>query len=192
MPSVQPEEEIIAGDEWIRYQEFEVMDDDLILRIDKYLHKTFSRRYDSGGNFVVLPKMVKCVITSFRTKKRMLTKQNMALNEDTIIGFRASKAAVEEFGGVNKVPITHDLLEVPTNSHKLYTEHLIEENAKTERSWKVKAGSIHKKTWWNENWREKPAWKARTIKDWINSSTEGYGESYELCWRRGTENQWWT
>ena len=47
MPSVQPEEEIIAGDEWIRYQEFEATDDDLKLRIDKYWHKIFSRGDDS-------------------------------------------------------------------------------------------------------------------------------------------------
>ena len=56
MPSVQPEEEIITGDERIRYQEFEVTGDDLKLRIDKYWHKIFSRRDDSGDNFVVLPK----------------------------------------------------------------------------------------------------------------------------------------
>ena len=60
----------------------------------------------------------------------MLTKQNMALNEETIIRLRDSKAAVEECGGVNKVPITKDLLKVATNSHRLYTEHLREENAK--------------------------------------------------------------
>ena len=109
MPSVQPEEEIITGDEWIRYQEFEVTNDDLKLRIDKYWHKIFSRRDDSGDNFVVLPKMVKCVLSlchsnadverSFSTIKRMLTKQNMVLNEETVIGIRASTAAVEECGG---------------------------------------------------------------------------------------------
>ena len=45
----------------------------------------------------------------------------MALNEETIIGPRASKAAVEECGGVTKVPIAQDLLKVATNSHRLYT-----------------------------------------------------------------------
>ena len=54
----------------------------------------------------------------------------MALNEETIIGLRASKAAVEECGDINKVPITQDLLKVAINSHRLYTEHLREENAK--------------------------------------------------------------
>ena len=54
----------------------------------------------------------------------------MALNGETIIRLRASKAAVEECVGVNKVPITQDLLKVATNSHRLYTECLREENAK--------------------------------------------------------------
>ena len=54
----------------------------------------------------------------------------MALNEEAIIGLRASKAAVEECGGVNKVPIIQDFLKVTTNSHRLYTEHLREENVK--------------------------------------------------------------
>ena len=62
-------------------KEFEMTDDDLKLRIDKYWHKIFSRRDDSGDNFVVLPKMVKCPLSlchsnadverSFSTKKRI-------------------------------------------------------------------------------------------------------------------------
>ena len=89
---------------------------------------------------MVLPKMVKCPISlchsnvdverSFSTSNRMLTKQNIALNEETIFGLGASKAAVEGCGGVNKVPIIQDLLKVATNSHRLYTDHLREENAK--------------------------------------------------------------
>ena len=123
MPSILQEEEVIAGDEWVRYQELKLTDEDLKLRIDKYWH-----------SFVVLPKMVKCALSlchsnadverSFSTNKRMLTKQNVALNEETIIGLRASKAAVEECGGVIKVPITKDLLKAATNSHRIYTEHL--------------------------------------------------------------------
>ena len=35
----------------------------------------------------------------------MLTKQNMSLNEETIIGLIAIKAVVKECGGVNKVAI---------------------------------------------------------------------------------------
>ena len=120
---------LITGNELIRYQEFEVTDDKLKLRIDKYWHKIFSRRDDSGDSFVVLTKMVKCALSlcqsnadverSFSTNKRMPRKQNMALNEEAIIGLRASKAAVEEYGDINKVPITQDLLKVGTNFHRL-------------------------------------------------------------------------
>ena len=63
LPSVQPGEEIFAGDELKRYQEFDVTDDELKLRIDKYWHKIFSRRDASGENIVVFPKMVKCSIS---------------------------------------------------------------------------------------------------------------------------------
>ena len=117
-----------------------VADEDLKLRIDKYWHNIFNRRDESGDSFVLLPKMAKCALSlchsnadverSFSTNKRMLTKQNVALNEETIIGLRASKATVEECGGVNKVPITKDLLKAATNSHRMYTEHLREGDAK--------------------------------------------------------------
>ena len=40
----------------------------------------------------------------------MLTKQNMCLGEEVIVGLRAIKAAVEGCGGVSKEPITLDLL----------------------------------------------------------------------------------
>ena len=85
MPSIQPEEEIIAGDEWIRYQEFEVTYDDLKLRIDKT-----GTRYSAGEMTVetilwYYQKMVKHALSlchsnadverSFSTSKRMLTKQ---------------------------------------------------------------------------------------------------------------------
>ena len=140
MPSILPEEEVIAGDEWARYQELKLTDEDLKLRIDKYWHNIFNRRDESGDSFVVLPKMVKCALSlchsnadverSFSTNRRMLTKQNVALNEETIIGLRASKAAIEQCGGVNKVPITKDLLKAATNSHRMYTEHLREKDAK--------------------------------------------------------------
>ena len=80
MPSVQPEEEIIAGDKWIRYQEFEVTDDDLKLRIDKYWHKIFSRRDDSGHNFVVLPKMVN-VPYDFATQIQILKNHSVQTKE---------------------------------------------------------------------------------------------------------------
>ena len=78
MSRVQPEEEIIAGDEWIRYKEIEVTDGDLKLRIDKYWHKIFSRRDDSGDNFVVLPKMVKY---HFAIQMQMLKDHSVHIKE---------------------------------------------------------------------------------------------------------------
>ena len=141
--------------------------------------------------------MVKCVLSlchsnadverSFSANKIMMSKQNMVLNEETIIGLRASNTAVEECGDVNEVPITQDLLIVCYKFSQAV--HRASERGKckekTERCWNVKAETIQRETWWNKNWREMPAWKARIIKYWTNSSTEGYGESYELCWRRG-------
>ena len=63
----------------------------------------------------------------------------------TIIGLRASKAAVEECGGVNKVPITKDLLKAATNSHRMYTEHLREEDAKKRQKEAERSSSKHTK-----------------------------------------------
>ena len=53
---------------------------------------------------------------SFSSNERMLTKQNMSLSEEeTIVGCRAIKAAVEECTGMNEVAITLDLLKVANN-----------------------------------------------------------------------------
>ena len=54
----------------------------------------------------------------------MLTKQNMSINDETIIGLIATKAAVQDYGGVQNVPITLDMIKVVKKSHHLYTEHL--------------------------------------------------------------------
>ena len=36
----------------------------------------------------------------------------MTMNDKTIIGLRATKAVVHEYGGITKVPITRELLKV--------------------------------------------------------------------------------
>ena len=138
MRSVQPEKEVTAGNEWIRYQEFEVIGDDVKPRIDKFWHRIFSRTDASGDHFVILPKMVKCALALcnsnadverlLRTNVRISEKQNISLSEDTIIGLRAIKADVDECGSMNKVPITLDLLKVVNNSHRIYMEHLRQQN----------------------------------------------------------------
>ena len=43
LPSVQLEEEVAAGYEWVRYQEFEVTEDDVKFKINK-----FGIRYSAG------------------------------------------------------------------------------------------------------------------------------------------------
>ena len=110
------------------------------LKMDKFWHKIFSRTDGSEDHFVILPKMVKCasalchsnadIERSFIENKRMLTKQNTSLIEETVIGLRTIKAAVEESGSVNKVTITLDLLNV-AKKHDM--EHLRQENARKRR-----------------------------------------------------------
>ena len=43
MPSVQPQEEVTARNALVRYQEFDVAEDDLKLRIDLFWHEIFSK-----------------------------------------------------------------------------------------------------------------------------------------------------
>ena len=59
----------------------------------------------------------------------MLTKQNVSVKGETIIGLRATKAAVQDYGGIQNVPITLDMIKVVEKSHHLYTEHLRQEAA---------------------------------------------------------------
>ena len=102
---MQSEEEVTGGDVWIRNQEFEVMEDDVKLRIDKFWHKICSRMDASGDCFMPLPKLVKCALAhchsntdvagSLHVNKRMITKQNISLNGETIIGLIAMKSAVK-------------------------------------------------------------------------------------------------
>ena len=68
------------------------------------LEKVFTKKDNCGDQFEVLPKMVKCALALFHSNadgkrslsfnKRMLTKQNISMNDETIIGLIATKAAV--------------------------------------------------------------------------------------------------
>ena len=139
MPCLGPQEEVIAGDEWIHYQELN-MGEDLQLRVDHFWHKVFTKADASGDQFSVLPKMIKCALAlchsnadverSLSVNKRVVTKQNMTMKRETLTGLRSVKAAMQEYGGVDKVPITLDTVKTAENSCKLYSEHLREENAK--------------------------------------------------------------
>ena len=59
--------------------------------------------------------------------KRMLTKQNVSVKDETITGLTATKAAVQDYGGeiMYQLPWTYSRL---LKSHHLYTEHLRQES----------------------------------------------------------------
>ena len=47
---------------------------------------------------------------SLSTNKKMVTKSNTSLKPETLRGLRAIKCAIDEYGGVTKVPITLDMV----------------------------------------------------------------------------------
>ena len=112
----------------------------LNLRVDHFWYKVFTKGDGSGGCFVVLPKMVNCALAlchsnadverSLSTSKKVVTKHNVSMKKETITGLQSVKVALEEFGGVEKVPITLDTVKTAEYPHHLYNEHLREEQAK--------------------------------------------------------------
>ena len=76
----------------------------------------FEKAEAVGNTFVVLPKMVKCALTfchsnadverSLSVNKRMITKQNVSMKVQTVVGPRALKAAVQEKGSVKDIEAT--------------------------------------------------------------------------------------
>ena len=96
----------------------------------------FSGIDSSGDKFVVLPKMVKYALAlchsnadverSLSVNKRMLTKMNTRMSEETINGLRSTKVAVQEYGHASKVPITLEMVKTVQNSYKLYSQHIRE------------------------------------------------------------------
>ena len=84
--------------------------------------------------------MVKCALAlchssadverSLSTKKKMVTKSNTSLKPETLRGLRAIICAIDEYGGVTKVPITLDMVSAAERSHSIYKQHLREEESK--------------------------------------------------------------
>ena len=68
IPSIMAEEQIIVGHEWYRYQEMELMNEDMEGRADHFWNKIFRRTDVSGDKFIILSKRVKCALAllSFR------------------------------------------------------------------------------------------------------------------------------
>ena len=62
MPSIQHGNEMKVADEWIRYQEMNIMEDDQSLHMDHFWKKVFTKKYNCGNQFEVLPKMVTCAL----------------------------------------------------------------------------------------------------------------------------------
>ena len=125
------------------YMEIEVKEEDFNLRVDHFWHKIFCSRDSSGDKFVVLPKMVKCALVwchsntdverSVSVNKRMLTKLNTGMSEESVNGLRSTKAAVQEYGHASKVPITLEMVKLVQNSYRLYSQHLREERKRNTR-----------------------------------------------------------
>ena len=96
MPSFSEEEQITVGDEWAHYMEVEIKEEDLSLRVDHFWRKVFGGIDSSRDKFVALPKMVECALVlchsnadverSLSVNKRMLTKMNTKMCEETING----------------------------------------------------------------------------------------------------------
>ena len=69
------------------------------LGIDHFLHKIFCKIDECGDHFETLAKKVKCSLVldhsnadverSLSINKRMLTKENTVMNDETLIGLRA-------------------------------------------------------------------------------------------------------
>ena len=137
MPSMTKEEELRVVDEWIKYQEFEFSDEDYKCRGDHFWSKVFQREDTCAEKFVTLPKMVKCPLAlchsnvdverSLSINKKVVTKQNTKMKGSTITGLRAVKAAVQDFGGVDKVPVTKEMVKITQHAHALYQEELRKE-----------------------------------------------------------------
>ena len=75
---------------------------------------------------------------SLSINKKILTTQHMGMKGETIIEFRASKAAFTECGGEHSVPISLDMVKVADKSHRLYKEQLKEEQMKTQKKEQTK------------------------------------------------------
>ena len=106
MPSIQPGEEMKVGDEWIIHQEMDVTEDDKSLCVVHFWKKVFTNKDNCGDQFEMLPKMVRCALAlchsnadverSLSVNKRMLTKQNVSMKDETVIRLRVTKVAVQD------------------------------------------------------------------------------------------------
>ena len=57
-------------------------------------------------------------------KKRMPTKQKVSMKKETVLGLRTVKTFIQDYGGVDKVLITLDLVMTTEDSCRLYNNQL--------------------------------------------------------------------
>ena len=95
---------------------------------------------ECGNQFEVLHKVIKFALAlihsnadverSLSINRRILTKENNHMNDETYIGLGAIKAAIKEFGSVNNISVTFDMVKAAEESCQLYVEHLKQEQLK--------------------------------------------------------------
>ena len=171
MSSIKKEEEILVGDEWVRYQQINLDEDDMEVRVDHFWNKMFRRTDGSGDRFELIPKMVKCALAlchsnadverSLSVNKRMLTKQNVAMKDETLIGLRAIKDARKNAGGITKVEVSLDMIKAAEQSRTVYHEHLKEEKKKKRKANKMKQE--------RENWKKRKLKKTNYVQSYRNT-----------------------
>ena len=57
----------------------------------------------------------------------MVTESDTQLKPENVRGLGAIKCAIDEYGGVTKVPITLDMVSAAERSHTIYKQHLRDE-----------------------------------------------------------------
>jgi hypothetical protein len=137
MPSMKGQDDTKIGDEWVRFQQVDISEEDLKKRVDHFWRSIFEKGDACGDAFQVLPKLVKCALSlshsnadverSLSVSKRVLTKEKTAMNTATLNGIRHVKAAITHHGDVTKVPVTRDLLKAAQGAYALYATKLAEE-----------------------------------------------------------------
>lgn len=156
LPSVTAAEAVRVGNEWVRYQEIDLTNEDLEVRVDHFWNKIFNKTDESGDNFIILPKMVKCALVlchsnadverSLSVNKRMLTKQNVAMKDETVKGLRAIKDEIKHAGGITNVTVSLDMVKAAENSRSIYYKYLNEEKRKKEEKEKDNEEEPEKKS----------------------------------------------
>ena len=87
--------------------------------------------------------MVKCALVlchsnadverSLSVNKRMLTKQNVGMKDETLRGLRAIKDAVKHAGGITNIAVSLDMIKAAEKSRSYYAEYLRKEKKKKRR-----------------------------------------------------------